>query len=1030
MPRKYLQTRHFFIIISLLLCVTTLTVFSVTPTHAQSHGSAGRILLVDFGTTASENQFGFPEWNTVIKSSNTKYTDAGPGGLMKLSGSHKLDNYQGIIGPSTTFEAGDEIIVTWYNNTGQMVSLWSPLISFEDTDNPDAAPGEPQWHVMKAVGGGRTIDYMQPEETRQSIYVVTSPETIVGTAVPVQGQHRSINISVNSAKTGIVCDKIELVRAVDSRPSKPLNLVAVPYPDAPDSRIDLTWSTSRGEVDHYRIYRNGLWVDKTPHSYYTDSNLEHSTEYTYTVRAFRNIENKSEPSREVRVRTRAFQGRSSLIDPQKDLEYVGAFRFPPVGSTPGSQWNYRFGDIVYYAPGDPNNIDGDTDFPGSLYAFGYRKDGKVAEMSIPTPVNSKNVHDLPESQTLQSFHEVRASNTPGSSDLGAPGLAYIPSKDTFYYTFNDNFNVSYKKKLSHGSFKPDFSDIQGLWWIGEKNDLYHPPYYAYSKFMSTIPQDWAAAAGIPGELLLSGGARAGGTPMGPGLIAVQPWNDDGSIPYLGAELKFTTLLQYNIHTTGGGAHTLNGWIENDGWAGVSWLKTGNQSAVVITGEKAYGEYYYGYLDGSAAFELLHAVPKIHARTSGGKGGCARSYKGMMLFYDPADLAEVAKGHLEPSQPQPYAVLEIDKYLLRTNSGGPTMENWLGSATFDKDRGLLYVVERDVYNEKGPADVIHIFRVGRPVYTITATAGSHGKIFPADAVTIHQGDTQSFSILPDAGYQVEDVLVDGVSQGSIKTYTFTDVQADHTIIARFKALVTASYFGFDEFGGSWHDAGLVQSDRLTWAAAAANILAWSSWDAPIHKTAQEILENFEGHWTDEPGLMSYGWQWWFNGAEPTEMESASQVHTPGGNYWSRDNFFDYFYEDWADFSEGQWGDGSQLMPTIAEYLHNGYGVTLDTDGDGAHELTAWGYESDEFGNYTGVWVTDSSDALHEMILLSADLVDGLWYLDPTNQYGYKGWAITGVQALDRKPVPEPGTFFLINMGLAGVIAHRRRISKRA
>jgi hypothetical protein len=70
------------------------------------------------------------------------------------------------------------------------------------------------------------------------------------------------------------------------------------------------------------------------------------------------------------------------------------------------------------------------------------------------------------------------------------------------------------------------------------------------------------------------------------------------------------------------------------------------------------------------------------------------------------------------------------------------------------------------------------------YTITVTAGAHGSITPAGQVTVDHGDGVTFSVLSDAGYRVGDVVVDGVSQGPLDSYTFTNVAADHTISASF------------------------------------------------------------------------------------------------------------------------------------------------------------------------------------------------------------------------------------------------------
>jgi adenylyl- and sulfurtransferase ThiI len=70
------------------------------------------------------------------------------------------------------------------------------------------------------------------------------------------------------------------------------------------------------------------------------------------------------------------------------------------------------------------------------------------------------------------------------------------------------------------------------------------------------------------------------------------------------------------------------------------------------------------------------------------------------------------------------------------------------------------------------------------HTITASAGSNGSIAPSGAVSVNDGDNQAFTITPDTGYHVADVLVDGSSVGAVGSYTFTNVTADHTISASF------------------------------------------------------------------------------------------------------------------------------------------------------------------------------------------------------------------------------------------------------
>ena len=66
------------------------------------------------------------------------------------------------------------------------------------------------------------------------------------------------------------------------------------------------------------------------------------------------------------------------------------------------------------------------------------------------------------------------------------------------------------------------------------------------------------------------------------------------------------------------------------------------------------------------------------------------------------------------------------------------------------------------------------------YTITASAGTGGTISPSGAVLVNPGTNQSFTITTNTGYGINNLLVDGMSQGPVSNYTFTNVQAAHTI----------------------------------------------------------------------------------------------------------------------------------------------------------------------------------------------------------------------------------------------------------
>ncbi|WP_149277048.1 PKD domain-containing protein [Pareuzebyella sediminis] len=66
------------------------------------------------------------------------------------------------------------------------------------------------------------------------------------------------------------------------------------------------------------------------------------------------------------------------------------------------------------------------------------------------------------------------------------------------------------------------------------------------------------------------------------------------------------------------------------------------------------------------------------------------------------------------------------------------------------------------------------------YTIMASSGIGGTISPSGQISMAQGDDQVFTMTPETGFEIGDVVVDGTSVGIQGTYSFTNVAEDHTI----------------------------------------------------------------------------------------------------------------------------------------------------------------------------------------------------------------------------------------------------------
>ena len=87
-----------------------------------------------------------------------------------------------------------------------------------------------------------------------------------------------------------------------------------------------------------------------------------------------------------------------------------------------------------------------------------------------------------------------------------------------------------------------------------------------------------------------------------------------------------------------------------------------------------------------------------------------------------------------------------------------------------------------YSSKAP--LLHVEFAAPQMHTITATAANGGSISPSGSVAVIDGQNQGFIITPDVGNSISDVVVDGVSQGAIASYTFNNVTTDHSIVAYF------------------------------------------------------------------------------------------------------------------------------------------------------------------------------------------------------------------------------------------------------
>lgn len=111
--------------------------------------------------------------------------------------------------------------------------------------------------------------------------------------------------------------------------------------------------------------------------------------------------------------------------------------------------------------------------------------------------------------------------------------------------------------------------------------------------------------------------------------------------------------------------------------------------------------------------------------------------------------------------------------------------------FDEDLPLgsyEYYVKAWYSNPEGlshPSNSVTVTFSEPVFFTISVTAGENGIIEPAGEIQVQKGYSKSFQMIPDQGYIIDEIFVDGtVLPEPVETYVFTNVQSDHTIHAEF------------------------------------------------------------------------------------------------------------------------------------------------------------------------------------------------------------------------------------------------------
>jgi hypothetical protein len=382
----------------------------------------------------------------------------------------------------------------------------------------------------------------------------------------------------------------------------------------------------------------------------------------------------------------------------EEVRYLGAFRLAEDRRTTHGTLEYSNGALAYHPAGNGGR--------GSLLVAGHVHRSLVAEYEVPAPVASRELDRLPVARMLHPFTDVLAGVRNRAGNGFIMSMAFVPGPDRVVFAHGSDYSdggcVVTAGLGSVGWFGPtlDAPDTGGLWLLSARGRTL--PQFESGRYVVALPPGWATAAGR--EAPVASGRHRNWCAMGPNLFA---WTPGDEPP--GSVVPAVPLMHFGPE--GDTGRQSREFSHADNYTGAAWLEAGGRQALVITGVKDWepARSYYGY-EG-----WTYPARCEPARTCrGDRGWRAADPRPTLLFFDPAELAQVARGARPAHAPRWYARLDLAPHALRTYPAtflttGATAETFL--ATVDPAARRLYLSESYVDGDPPVRPVVHVFQVG-------------------------------------------------------------------------------------------------------------------------------------------------------------------------------------------------------------------------------------------------------------------------------------------------------------------------------
>lgn len=348
-----------------------------------------------------------------------------------------------------------------------------------------------------------------------------------------------------------------------------------------------------------------------------------------------------------------------------------------------------------------------------------------------------------------------------------------------------------------------------------------------------------------------------------------------------------------------------------------------------------------------------AMVAVGVEEVGYSGGCIDfGYEGTLISnpYRPSGPNVTIKGGNGHPAVSATTRVAVDNALVITSpEGGKVSEDGYTIVTVNGDAAQTVIIELQTYNTVSNDEYWFwaLMMLYNQQFDVTATATEGGTITPAGVTKVKYDKNITYTITPDEGYAIADVLVNGESVGAVSEYTIKRVKKDHVITAIFAKIpwqnpysdVTAEDWFYEDVKFVSENnlmIGTVENEsfapHLTATRAMVVTILWRMEGEPIAESSVDFFDvpadtwySAAVSWASANGIV-LGYDGLFHPENPITREQLAAILLRYAAYKGMDNGVifpmipQYKHSEWAE-NDGIWADMNGLLDGIGNDMHD-------------------------------------------------------------------------------------------------------------